>query len=100
MSIFDFMRIIGIMLRVLGALVFGVGVGWMVIHVLKWQLWQLAIAAVLGLLGCFALVAHWTGGGGTLGGFGLGAGAGLLIWGLMQDRHAEVFPPARTTRRR
>jgi hypothetical protein len=99
MSIFDFMRIMGIVLRVLGAAVFGVGVGWLVIHVLKWQLWQLATAAILGLLGAFVLVAHWTGGGGTLGAFGLGAGAGLLVWGLMQDRRAEASPPATRTRR-
>lgn len=86
MSILEFMRILGIMLRALGALVFGLGAGWLVMHVVRWQLWQLAIAAVLGLLGAFVLIGHWTEGGGTMGAFGLGAGAALLIWGLMEER--------------
>lgn len=99
MSILEFMRIMGILLRALGALVFGVGAGWLVTHVLKWQLWQLATAAVLGLLGTFVLIGHWTTGGGTMGAFGLGAGAALLVWGLMEERKPEPSAPAPRSRR-
>jgi hypothetical protein len=99
MSILEIMRVMGILLRVFGALVFGLGAGWLVLQVLKWQLWQLATAAVLGLLGTFALLGHWTSGAGTLGAFGLGAGAGLLIWGMMEERNPEPSQAARRARK-
>jgi hypothetical protein len=99
MTILEFMRIVGFMLRALGALVFGVGAGWLVTHVLKWQLWQLAAAAVLGLMATFVLLGHWTDGGGAMGAFGLGAGGGLLVWGLLEERMEQASKPRRPTRR-
>ncbi len=36
--------------------------------------------------GGFVLLGHWVGGGATLGAFGLGAGAGLLIWGMIKPK--------------
>ncbi|MGA9534212.1 MAG: hypothetical protein WBR18_15955 [Anaerolineales bacterium] len=78
----------GFALRVLGAFVFGVGTGWLTVRALGWQHehWQAALGIYLGLLATFVLVGHWVDGGGTLGALGLGAGAGLLIWGLGGER--------------
>jgi hypothetical protein len=88
---YDALQVIGFVLRALGAIVFGLGAGWLVVHALKSEAhnWQLAIAAILGLLGTFALVGHWVEGGATLGGFGLGAGAGILLWGMGAGRKSE-----------
>ena len=90
-TVYDALEIVGFILRGLGAVVFGVGAGWLVVHVLKTEnhAWQLAIAAILGLLGTFALVGHWVAGGATIGGFGLGAGAAILIWGMGSGRKSD-----------
>jgi hypothetical protein len=84
MDIWTILQLVGIIVRALGALVFGIGVGWFTLQAADWHRgsWQFAIAAYLGLLGSFALIGHWVSGAGTLGGFGLGAGLALLIWGM------------------
>jgi len=84
MDIWTILQLLGIIVRALGALVFGIGVGWFTLQASEWNKghWQFAVAAYLGLLGTFALIGHWISGAGTLGGFGLGAGLALLIWGM------------------
>jgi hypothetical protein len=102
MTIQEILQLIGVIVRALGALVFGVGVGWFTLQALEWNRdhWQFAVAAYLGLLGTFALIGHWTSGAGTLGGFGLGAGLALLIWGMRGRGSSESgggsSEPART----
>jgi len=87
MTYLDVFDIIGYVLRFLGALVFGLGMGWFAIRMLKEAAgWQLTVAMYLGLLTAFVLLGHWVGGGATLGAFGLGAGAGLLIWGMFRPK--------------
>jgi hypothetical protein len=83
-GLYDVLDFFAYALRFLGAVVFGVGAGWLVVHLIKGQAasWQLSAAALLGLLAAFVLIGHWVSGAATLGGFGLGAGGGLLVWGL------------------
>lgn len=102
MTLYDVLDIVGFVLRGLGAVVFGLGAGWLVVDVLKAQghTWQLAIAAILGLLGTFALLGHWVAGGATLGGFGIGAGAAILIWGMGAGRKSEEEPSPSTRLRK
>ncbi|HLE04499.1 MAG TPA: hypothetical protein VI729_07815 [Anaerolineales bacterium] len=82
MDFIDVLAVLGYFLRLIGALVFGVAAGWLVLQTLKPEQLQrpLAIAGILGLLGTFVLLGHWVDGGGTLGAFGLGAGGAILIW--------------------
>ena len=82
MEFIDVLAVLGYFLRLIGSLVFGVAAGWLVLQTLKPEQshWPLALAGILGLLATFALLGHWVDGGGTLGAFGLGAGAAILIW--------------------
>lgn len=93
LAFYDVMDVFAYLLRFIGALVFGVGAGWLALHMLKGQHanWQLAAVAFLGLMAAFLLIGHWVSGAATLGGFGLGAGGGLLAWGL----GAQPAPPSR-----
>ena len=87
LSLYGILELLGIIVRALGAVVFGVATGWLTARSVKWHAgsWQYGAAAFLGLLGAFALIGHWVDGAATLGGFGLGAGAGILIWGMGRE---------------
>jgi len=82
MEFIDVMAILGYFLRLLGALVFGVAAGWLVLQAIKPETLQAPVAAsaIVGLFLTFALIGGWVDGGGTLGAFGLGAGGAILIW--------------------
>lgn len=81
---YDVMDFFAYTLRFFGALAFGVGASWLVLHIIKGPHanWQLTAAAFLGLMATFLLLGLWVSGAATMGGFGLGAGGGVLAWGL------------------
>ena len=83
--VYEILDLIGYLLRALGSLAFGFGVGWLVLKILKSveKNWPLALASLLGLLGAFVVLAGWGPSSTTLGAFGLGAGAAIIIWGLI-----------------
>ena len=102
MEFIDVMAILGYFLRLLGALVFGVAAGWLVLQALKVETfaWPQA-AAIAALLLTFAVIAGWVDGGGTLGAFGLGAGGAILIWPVASQgaSESESGKPPSTKRR-
>lgn len=79
------LELFGYLVRPLGVLVFGVAAGWLTVQALRRDLlgWQLPLAAMLGMLATFVLLGYWVEGGGTMGMFGLGAGAAIVIWGMI-----------------
>jgi hypothetical protein len=99
MDFIDVMAIGGYFLRLLGALVFGVAAGWLVLRAVKPQAyhWAAAAAAIVGLLLTFALIGYGVEGGGTLGAFGLGAGGAILIWPLAERGDVEEETRTRKT---
>lgn len=82
------LELFGYLLRPFGALVFGLAAGWLTVRAFKTEEmgWQLPLASLLGMLATFVLLGRWVEGGGTLGMFGLGAGVGVLIWGVAGSR--------------
>lgn len=82
MDVYELMEILGLILRPFGALAFGLGAGWLVIQAVKMKVWQFAVAAALGVFAVFVLVAYWLASPGTLGGFGLGVGMAVVLWGV------------------
>jgi hypothetical protein len=90
-NLLEILGAFGYLIRPLGVLVFGLAAGWLTMHMLKTEVesWQIRLAVFLGLLAAFVLIGHWVSGGATLGMFGLGAGAGILFWGLMAGRKEE-----------
>jgi Na+-driven multidrug efflux pump len=86
LDLYDILELLGSFLRVFGSLVFGVGIGWLVLKIVKdaGKSWQLVTATMLGLLGTFLVLAGWApqGSPATTGAFSLGVGAAILIWGL------------------
>ncbi|NIS79981.1 MAG: hypothetical protein GTO14_07195 [Anaerolineales bacterium] len=82
MDLYDLMEVLGIILRAAGAMAFGLGVGWLAVQSVRMKVWQYAVATMLGLLAAFVLIGRWVASPGTLGGFGLGVGVALVIWGV------------------
>jgi hypothetical protein len=81
-TLIELMEILGVILRTVGATTFGLGMGWLAVQSVKLRSWHLSVATVLGLLTAFVFIGRWIPSPGTLGGFGLGVGVGLVIWGV------------------
>jgi hypothetical protein len=84
MDFIEVLAVLGYVVRLVGALLFGLAAGWLVLEAFRREpySWQLAIAAILGLLLTFALIGYWVPGGATLGAFGVGAGTAVILWGI------------------
>ncbi len=90
MDVYELMEILGLILRPFGALAFGLGAGWLAVQAVKMKVWQFAVAAALGVSAVFVLVAYWLDSPGTLGGFGLGVGMAVVLWGIGRVRGEDT----------
>ena len=73
--------------RFLGLVLFGVGLGWLVLDLLKKDVWQLQIAVFLGLLGLAIALAIYVSGG--FAGFVIGFGVAIFMWGMPKKKKEE-----------
>ena len=89
----DIITLIGALIRLLGMAGIGLGIGWLVLELLRkgQQAWQLQIAVFLGLAGLIGALVnflYWNAAG-ALGMFGIGICAALLIWGMPKKKKEE-----------
>ena len=84
-GIIRIVTLLGLAIRGLGMLVFGLGAGWLTLYVYKLPetSWYVKVASVLGSSGVLSvMIVFMRGNGGAFGAFALGLGAALLLWGL------------------
>ena len=90
MYVSEFIALMGAIVRLLGMLVFGVAAGWFTLYAYRQagERWRLRAIIYLGFFFFVASAIYFTSAAG-IGGFGLGAGAALLFWGLKKDPATE-----------
>lgn len=86
----EIFQIFGALLRFVGLLVLGLGLGWLVLEFFRKsaQVWQLQIAIILGTLGTIIGMTRFAPPA-ALGGFALGFGAAMLLWGKQKEKEQE-----------
>jgi amino acid permease len=82
--------ILGALVRFVGLLAFGVGMGWLVLEFFRkgQQAWQLQIAIFLGFV-VLVIAAASTLAPAALGGFGIGLAVAFFIWGFPKKKKNE-----------
>ncbi len=84
----DILDLLGALLRLIGFLVFGFGLGWFVLDAYRKDNWQLQVAALLGFVFAAVGLAKYLSAG-SLGMFALGAGGAMLMWGMSKDKKKD-----------
>ena len=91
--IYEVIDLLVFLFRVLGLLVFGVGLSWFTLKAFnESEAWQVKMAVVFAFASLFAMAFRFQSAG-AIGAFGLGAGIGLLLFGLRKpggDEEEEV----------
>ena len=82
------------LLGIVGLLVFGFSVSWLLVSTLRQndKPWQL-VATLFFVFFAFTAVVIWRTAPGDLGAFTLGAGGGVLYWGYIRPNRKAVLPP-------
>ena len=87
--VIDIINLIAALIRLLGMAAVGVGIGYLAVDMLhKVQTWPMQVAFFLSLAGLvIAMVVFLAPG--ALGGFGLGFGAAIFIWGMPRKKKED-----------
>lgn len=87
------MNIVGVLVRFIGVIVFGLAIGWLTLTAFKRETtWHYQAVLLVVFYGFFAAV-FWQSNPGMLGGLTLGTGLAILLWG-MRRAEPKVEPPA------
>ena len=85
----DIIVLLGQLVRLLGLVVLGLGIGWIVLDLLKKiEAWQGQVAIFLGLAGLIIGLAVFTGAG-AMGAFAIGVGVAIFMWGMPKKEKKE-----------
>ncbi len=86
--VYQIVDLIASLIRFIGMTAFGLGIGWVVLDLLKkTQAWQVQIAVFLGLIGLVIAMASFLPG--ALGGFAIGVAVAIFTWGLPKKKKNE-----------
>jgi len=87
--VYDIIDLIASLIRLLGLAVFGLGIGWLAVDLLRQaKAWQFQAIVFLGLAGlAIAMVDFlaW----GAMGAFCIGVGVAILLWGMPKKKKKE-----------
>lgn len=85
----DIIVLLGQLVRLLGLVVLGLGIGWIVLDLFKKiEAWQGQVAIFLGLAGLIIGLAVFTGAG-AMGAFAIGVGVAIFMWGMPKKEKTE-----------
>jgi NhaP-type Na+/H+ or K+/H+ antiporter len=88
--LYDIIGLFASLIRFLGMAVFGLGMGWLALDLLKkLEPWQAQVIVFLGLAGLAIAMAVFTTMG-ALGAFVAGIGVAILIWGMPKKKKEEA----------
>ena len=86
--LYDVLDMAGALLRLIGFLVFGLGLGWFALDAYRKESWQPQVAAFLGFVFAVVGLAKFLSPG-SLGMFTLGAGGAMLMWGMSKGKKKD-----------
>ena len=87
-ALYDILDMAGAFLRLIGLLVFGLGLGWFALDAYRKENWQLQVAVFLGFVFAAGGLAKFLSPG-ALGMFTLGAGSAMLTWGMSKGKKKD-----------
>jgi F0F1-type ATP synthase assembly protein I len=88
------LNILGVLVRFVGVIVFGLAVGWLTLTAFKRETpWYYQAVLLVVFFGFFAAV-FWNSNPGVLGGLTLGTGLAILLWGMRKANEKVEPPPA------
>ena len=86
---YEIIDLLAAILRLIGMVVLGLGIGWLAIDLLKkMQVWQVQVAVFLGLAGLIIAIVVFTGMG-AQGAFAIGVGVAILLWGMPKKQKKD-----------
>lgn len=87
--VYELIDLFASIIRFLGMGVFGVGIGWLAVDLLKkakdWPLQAILFTVLSGLMIAMVVFLSW----GALGAFGIGVGVAIIVWGMPRKHKDE-----------
>jgi hypothetical protein len=88
--VYEILDVFASIIRFIGLGLFGVGIGWLAVDLLKkatdWPLQAVVFTVLAGLMIAMVNFLSW----GALGAFGIGVGIAILVWGIPRKKKEEV----------